>query len=147
MERLTNEKIEFFFPTANLVKQSRQRKNVIDSPLFPSYIFVHLQSFQQYFFGSGIDGVVRYVRFGSEFARVDNRFINSLKLLVNERHEIEVSTEYFETGRKFIIREGALRGLECELVEYRGGQKILIRVKLLMRSLLINVEKSHLAAV
>lgn len=147
MERLADGDIEFFFPTSNLVKQSRRRKTTVNHPLFPSYIFIHLKDVQQYFFGAGIDGVVRYVRFGSEFARVDGRFISSLKLLVKAKQEIEVSAEYFEAGRKFIISEGPLQGLECELVQYSGGEKMLIRVHLLMRSLLINVEKSRLVPV
>jgi len=50
-----------------------------------------------------------------------------------------VSTENFRQGKKFLIKEGPFIGHYCEVVEYQGRKKILVRLDLLERSVLVNL--------
>jgi len=139
--------IRYFLPSIRQVRSWCDRKKCIDSPLFPSYIFVYPTSVQEYFEGLKTGGALYYVRFGDKAARVNELTIEGIRLIVSRAEEIEVSSEYFKPGQKMMIQEGPLTGLSCELVQHQGKDKLLVRVNLLQRSLLATLPSGYVQAV
>src|SRR5882762_4674948 len=125
LTNLSKANIEAFLPTVTRLKKTGGRQHEMGKPLFPSYIFVYPKSIREYFYGAGADGVVSYVRFGNELARVDSKLIDNLKIILRNDQDIEVSSDQFDVGEKLVVQKGALLNLECELIEYNGNQKIL----------------------
>jgi len=142
--QLCNRNLEYFLPLTRKLQNLKLRKRILLAPLFPSYIFVKLNSFQDYFSGMDVDGVSNYVKFNKQPAIIQQSVINQLKMVVENAGDIFVSCEEFKRGEKVLIKEGALGGLLSEVVQYQGKKKILVRVHLLNRSVLVDLPVSFL---
>jgi hypothetical protein len=57
---------------------------------------------------------------------------------------MEVTHEHFNPGQWLTIAKGALCGLCCEVVEYKGRKEFLVRVNLLQRNILIALSAEYL---
>jgi transcriptional antiterminator RfaH len=144
--RLAETGIEFFLPETKTLRDWHDRKKYIDTPLFPSYIFVHLRNRLEYFQGLKIDGALHYIRSGKEIARVSDKIIDDIRMVIRLGREIEVSGENFKPGQQLTIRQGLLTGYSCEIVEFKGKRKFLVRVNLLQRNILVSLPSGHLTS-
>jgi transcriptional antiterminator RfaH len=146
-DRLTEKKIETFLPTRKTLRTWHDRRKFIDEPLFPSYLFIHLNSMQEYYEGMDARGVLNYVRTGKEIAQVSDSVVQSIKLVTNQASELEISDNRFQPGKRLVINQGSLAGLSCEVVENCGRCRILVRVDLLQRHILIKLPENYLLAI
>jgi transcriptional antiterminator RfaH len=145
--KLTETGIDNFLPTIKRVRKWNDRNKCIDEPLFPSYVFVHLDNMQGYYTGMDTEGVLNYVRVGKQVARVSDTVVNNIKLVTNQEKDVEVSDKYFRPGQQLVISQGALTGLSCEIIQFNGNKKVLVRIDLLQRNILLTVPTEHLVAV
>jgi transcription antitermination factor NusG len=136
--------ITTFLPTMKTIRQWHDRKKAVDALLFPSYIFVYLQNTQQYFDSLNADGFLYYVKTEKKMARVSDEIIYNIRLLVNGNTEIEVTDRYFRPGQKLVIGEGPLTSLSCEMVQYNGNNRILVRLNLLNRNIMVTCSSEAL---
>jgi transcriptional antiterminator RfaH len=143
---LSLKNIETFFPFRKVVRTWSDRKKCVDTPLFPSYIFVFLRDISEYYDSLTIPGALYFVRTGKEIARVSETVVNNLKLTAAWAQDVEVSTHYFQPGEQVIIQSGALTGLRCEVVKLDARKKILVRVELLNRSILATFPSEYLVS-
>jgi transcription antitermination factor NusG len=141
---LTEKNIDAFLPTTKKLRVWHDRKKYVDEPLFPSYVFIYLNSMQHYYEGIDAAGSLYYVKKGKEIARVSDTVFNNMRLATNQAKEIEVSDIRFQPGRRLVIGKGALAGLSCEVVQYNGKNKLLVRVDLLQRNILITLSEDYL---
>jgi transcription antitermination factor NusG len=100
-------------------------------PLFPAYVFAHCvlrEDFQQVQFCPGAAGVVR---FGDEFAAVEDDMVATLKEREGDRGFLEVKEvrQAPQRGSKVRVVEGALEGLEGIVTRYLPARD---RVRLLL---------------
>ena len=144
---LSESGIKSFLPTRKALRQWHDRKKYIDEPLFPSYVFIYLDDMQHYYKGMDTDGFLYYVRTGKSIARVNDTVIDNIRLLVDRNSDVEVSSSHFQPGRKMVIAQGALTGLACEVIQFDGRQKLLVRVDLLQRNLLLTLPSESLMAI
>lgn len=145
--RLTEIEMKSFLPTKKSIRTWHDRRKIIDEPLFPSYVFVYLNNMRNYYDGINTEGALFYVKTGKEAARVCETVVNNIKLVTEQEGELEISHNYFQPGRRLVINHGALTGLSCEVVQYNGRRKLLVRVELLMRNVLLTLPEEHLIAV
>lgn len=131
--------IEFYLPTIKICKKWSDREKVIESPLFSSYIFVHLHSSGDYFSSLEVSGAVEYIRFGKQLAGISESVIRNLRILVDSKEELYLCRESMGKGELLHIKDGPLAGLECEMVRDNGKDKILVRVSLLNRIILVDI--------
>lgn len=141
---LFKKQITYFLPVINTVRQWHDRKKVIQTLLFPSYIFVCLKDKLEFFNSESITGVCSFVKFGKLHAKVDQSTIDQISLVVNSDMQTDISCDYYKPGEKLFIKAGPLNGLICELINKNGKDKYLVRVDLLNRNLLIDVHSSNL---
>lgn len=146
IQQLADLNIQHFLPTLKRLRQWHDRKKIIHEPLFPSYAFVYLNNVREYLAGQDISGVVSYVRFGKEPARIDDKVIANIHLIINECEDVDVLFDYFDEGQQLVINKGPLAGLSCEMIQYRGKSKALVRVELLKRSIVADIPTIYLAA-
>lgn len=141
---LSDLKVEFLLPTTRVVRNWGDRKKILDMPLFPSYVFVHLKDMMEFYKGLHVSSVLYYVKVGKEAARVEDNVVNNIRLLSGCGDPVESTDVYFSQGQQVVIKEGALSGLVCEVVQYKNTQKCLVRVHLLQRNLLISLPSDNL---
>jgi transcriptional antiterminator RfaH len=133
-----------------LKKEKRKRKDrvkVIDEPLFPSYVFVQLQSLAEYTYSLNLEGVCYYVKFNNQIAKIGEQEIENIRLLASVTTGVEVTFERFKKGTEYLIEQGPLSGLFCEIIEYKGNHKLLVRVQILQRAVLMDLPADYLAEV
>ena len=136
--------IGHYLPLERKLRIWSDRKKLMEMPLFPSYVFIELTESRDYFMGLETDGVVGYVKFGKAIAKVDAKVVNNLKLVAECGVGLEVISDVLQKGRRMLIAEGAMAGLDCEIVEHKGMRKMLVRVNLLNRSVLVTLPASIL---
>jgi len=145
--RLIDMNITTFLPVKKTLRIWHDRKKYVDEPLFPSYVFIHLDDIQHYYEGVDVEGALYYVRSGNEIARVHDSIVENIRLLTGKTSELEVSSDHVRPGHRLVIREGALTGLACEVVEFDSRQQLLVRVELLQRNILIKMAAEQLMSI
>ncbi|GGE47059.1 UpxY family transcription antiterminator [Pedobacter mendelii] len=138
--------IEIYLPITNEKRKWKDRIKVIEYPLFPSYVFVKLKNYLQFYSSSKARGFISYIKTGKKLAIVRNSVIENINLALKEVDNFEVSNEKFSPGMKITISKGSFNGLGCEVVNHKGKNKVLVRVNLLNRSLLVNFSQDMLSA-
>ena len=142
--RLSELNVSSFLPTRRSLRNWHDRRKFIEEPLFPSYVFIHLNSMQSYYDGLDADGALYYVKIGKEMALVGDTVVDNIKLCTAQEREIEVTNNVYPRGRKLVIGHGALTGLTCEVIQDNNKEKLLVRVDLLQRSILLTISKEYL---
>jgi len=137
-------KIEHYLPLVKIAREWSDRIKLLDSPLFPSYLFVYLNQFKDYYLCLEAQGAIHFVRFGQKIARVADTIINDLRIIEGAGEHIEVSFGAFQQGEMVSITKGPLTGLKCEVIKYNIKQIILVRIELLQRNLLIELPANHI---
>lgn len=142
LERLQGMGIEVYLPLQRTLKQWSDRKKWVEEPLFRSYIFVR-PTLKDYYSVVQTDGVVRYVSFAKQVSKVPHSTIEQIKFLLNEPGvDIEVSQEHIEPGTRIVISMGAMCGMEGEVVEHRGAQKLIVRMESISHSILVTLPRN-----
>jgi transcriptional antiterminator RfaH len=143
-EELLSRNMKHFLPLVKSVKKWHDRKKTIYSPAFPSYVFVYLTSLEMYFNVLDIEGFFYFVKFGKVPAIVKQELIDQIALALSGSN-VSVSADYFEPGERLIVENGALTGLQCEMIKNKGKNKILVRINLLNRNILADIPAGHLS--
>jgi transcriptional antiterminator RfaH len=140
---LHDREIDSFLPTERTLSCRRDRRKYIESPLFPSYVFVRPKNAQEYYDSLALDSVLHYVKIAGKIANVQKSIVDSLKLAMSTRSSIEVTEADFAPGMELIIKDGVLAGISGELVQFNGKRNILLRVELLRRNVLIRLQSDQ----
>jgi len=133
--------IDFFLPIKKELRQWADRKKWIDKPLFPGYLFVHIDN-NDYYNVLNCPGIVKYIFHEGKPAVVKDKIIESVKAILNNEIPYETICSLPEIGDKIIIKKGALKGLEGVIVSYKGKHKIAIIIECINTTMLLEVNKS-----
>ena len=123
---------EVYLPMIQSTKPDKSGKVNSVSPLFPRYLFIHLDK--------GLDnwspirstfGVSHIIKFGVEFARIPDSLIETLVSMSSSDGVFRPKKVEFKSGDKLRITEGILEGYEV-VVMARTGKA---RVKLMMSAI------------
>ena len=127
---LKEESLEPFLPLVKTIRQWSDRKKEILKPLFPSYVFVNINSPLEFSKALSVQGACAYIRFGKEYAKATDAEINKIKLLVGAKDilDIETNIQLPKTGDIKKISYGPLSGLECEVLKANNANKIIVRI-------------------
>ncbi|MDR0605400.1 MAG: UpxY family transcription antiterminator [Bacteroidales bacterium] len=113
------------------------RRKVVEKPLFPSYVFVYLEHVSKYYEVLQIKGVVTFIRFCCQLARVKESEIETIKKLIANCSTLNLSSLNVTVGDKRTILSGPLAGFECEVISIsKGNRKILVRIDSLKQNII-----------
>ncbi|AXG70212.1 transcription antitermination protein RfaH [Kordia sp. SMS9] len=140
-ESLKDISLESFLPQTKTIKQWSDRKKIIVKPLFPSYVFVNVNSSLEFHKALSVNGACTYIRFGKEYARVTEKEINQLKLLIGDKNisDIETHAELPKIGEVKKITYGPLNGLDCEIIKADNHNKIIVRIDSLQQNIMATI--------
>ncbi|MBC8756889.1 UpxY family transcription antiterminator [Kordia sp. YSTF-M3] len=133
--------LESFLPQVKTISQWSDRKKTILKPLFPSYVFVNINSSLEFYKALSVNGACTFIRFGKDYARVTEREINQIKLLVGDENitSIETNTLLPKVGETKRITYGLLNGLECEIIKVDNHNKIIVRIDSLKQNIVATI--------
>ncbi|UII33630.1 UpxY family transcription antiterminator [Fulvivirga ulvae] len=129
--------LKSFLPLVRTVRRWSDRKKTIMQPLFPSYVFVNVNSQNEFHRALSVNGACGYIRFGVEYAQVSDKEIKQIKYLVGDKNiiDIEANVDVPEVGEVKKIMNGPLRGLECKVLEAENLNKIIVRIDSLQQNI------------
>jgi transcriptional antiterminator RfaH len=136
--------INHLLPLKKEVRQWHDRKKIINSPIFPSYIFVQPQNVKSYFDVLELNSIINYVKIGKEVAIVPELTIKNISILISLDCELEVSNQTVKKGQNLLIKQGPFSGLNCEVVNIEKKDKILVRLDIFNRHLIVDIPDYNL---
>ena len=147
VKQLQEKNINTFLPHVQKVTNEGLCKKISSVILFPSYTFIYVNTLKDFFTAGDIKGVVNYVRIGKKPAKVSEKTISEIKLVIKAADNYEICSERFDYQCQYLIESGPLQGLTCEIIDHKGSKKALIRVLLLERCVLIDLKNTDLRRV
>jgi transcription antitermination factor NusG len=135
---LTEQNFETYLPVSTAVNTWKNRqKKIIETPLFPSYIFA-LGREKDLLQISQLPKVVTYLRNGSRPSTISQKEIDQIKGLISLQTELSVEPD-IEPGDRVKITTGPLTGYEGILQKRKGKDFFGIQLKDLNRTIFIQL--------
>ncbi|WP_035241724.1 UpxY family transcription antiterminator [Desulfobacter vibrioformis] len=132
---ICKKKIDAFLPTTRKPSKRKDRKLMIETPLFPGYVFVKSTM-------APVDqlpilktlGAVRLLGNRDGPLPVPEYQIDSLKLLTSATQNLVTgSIIKLKKGDPVIILEGPMAGLKGDFFEHKGRGRVIVKIDLLGR--------------
>jgi transcription antitermination factor NusG len=130
---INKKKIEAFLPITRKPSKRKDRKLMIETPLFPGYVFVKSSM-------APVDqlpilktlGAVRLIGNSAGPVPVPECQIESLKLLTSVTQDLVTGNIIeLKKGDPVIILEGPMAGLKGDFLEHKGKGRVIIKLELL----------------
>ncbi|MGQ9570933.1 MAG: UpxY family transcription antiterminator [Thermodesulfovibrionales bacterium] len=137
---LNKKGIDTFLPSVKRCRQWKDRRKLVDFPLFPGYLFVHIYPHPKEFFNVlKTRGAVNLVSSESGCPTpIAPEEISSLRLLLESGKEFDVFP-YLKEGTKVRVRRGPLKGAEGVLRKKEDQYIFVVDLKLLGRSVGVRI--------
>lgn len=144
---LKQKKIEVFLPSIKKYSQWRDRRKLLDFPLFPGYLFVHIQPTPEEFLSIlKTRGVVSFVSLiPGHPTPVPLSEIISLKLMLESGEELNIYSSLKE-GTLVRIKRGPLKSAEGVLIKKEDQYIFLVNIHILGRSVGIKIYAEDIEA-
>lgn len=126
-----------YLPLKKRLKQWKDRKKVIEEPLFKSYIFVYIKPHK-------IDkileimSVVTYISFGGRPALVRHEHIKLIRKLIRTKAEFDVTNFAYKVGDTIKIEHGPFKGYRGRIKELRSAKKLVVSLNEIEFSLVVD---------
>lgn len=137
---LSGKGIETFLPSARRLRQWKDRRKPVEFPLFPGYLFVHIDPGPESCLRVlKTRGAVCFVSLGMETpAPVSPEEISSLRILVGSGSEVDIYPG-LAAGARVRVRKGALSGAEGVFLKKQGGNTLVVNINILGRSVGVRI--------
>lgn len=136
-DALTNKGIQNYCPLQKVHRQWKDRKKIIDIPVFTSYVFVLVDSLDKVRVLE-TDGVINYVRVQGKPAMIRPEEIQAIRLFLGEYQDVTVIDCPLTTGQRISVNAGIFTGREVEVVKVKGNkvQVIIQSLGIMLRAIL-----------
>ena len=140
---LMEQGIEAYVPLQRVVRQWSDRRKLVLEPAIRSYVFVRINH-HHYYKVLETPGVVRYVFFDGKPAVVRDEEIDTLKRVMDADLEVECLPDDLQPGTRVRIIQGPLTGVEGELVQHVGKQKVALRIESIRQVMMVTLSPQML---
>ena len=138
-------KVETYCPLNKVKRKWADRNKIVDMPLFPSYVFVHISNAEKTTVRT-VDGVVNFVYWQGKPAVIKDEEINLIKRFLGEYQNVEVQWLELAEGQQVRILTGAFTDqLACVVKDLHN--RTVVRIESLGIALVATVEKSNIQVV
>ena len=134
---------EAYLPKIQKLRVWSDRKKWVEMPLFSGYVFVRISS-REYYWILQHPGVVKYVGFGGDAARIPEKQLETVKRVLGLNLDLEVTTDRFKKGETVEINAGPMTGCSGEIINITSKKKLLLRINNIGYSLLVTVPAGYI---
>jgi transcription antitermination factor NusG len=148
-EQLRTRGIESYLPVLPMVRQWKDRKKVVDWPLFPSYVFgrFSLREVHAVLTTPGVSTIVRANGYPTPIADGELENVRRFAEAMTETGvEPEVRPLIWE-GQWVRIQEGPFEGVEGVVMEVRGRKRVLVGLRVIGQGLEIDIDTRFLRTI
>jgi len=139
-ESLERRAFEVFLPKCAEVRQWKDRKKRVILPLFPGYIFAHVNE-RERLDVLRVDGVVRTVTMNGRPCALSQDEIDQLRLLQQDPYRVQAVpiADLPEVGSDVTINRGVCSGLSGEVTGLRGQTHVVVVVEAIKQAVRVIV--------
>lgn len=136
---LTRKQIEVFLPLVASERQWSDRRQTVQLPLFPSYLFVRApETFASRICVLHTNGVINFVGARNVGTAIPETEIESVRTLLG-RGIAFTNHPFLSVGQRVRIRGSSLDGVEGILVAKNSDLSLVVSIQIIQRSLAIRV--------
>ena len=130
-EGLAKKSIEIFLPKVKVRSKRRDRKAMIQVPLFPGYVFVKtdLNPYEHIEIVKTV-GAVRMIGNKDGPVAVPEVNIESLKIMVGGNSSVITGTR-FKKGDMIMVVDGPFAGVTGTFIRYKGKERVVVYIEAL----------------
>ena len=136
--QLVGRSLECFLPRYESVRRWKDRRVVLDLPLFPGYVFVHLE-FPKRLAVLQTPGVVNLVEFGGVPCAIPDEEIEALQACLASRVRMQPHP-YLSVGSRVLVKSGPLAGLEGILTRRKNGYRLVLSIDSISSSVCVELD-------
>ncbi len=143
-EGLLKKQMEVFLPRVKKKSARRDRRLMIEVPLFPGYLFIHTDLHPHTHLEIvKTAGVVKLVGTRSGPVPVAEETIASLRIMVAS--ELPIATGFrLRHGDRVMVVRGPLAGVTGSFVRYRGAGRVMVHIEALGQFAAVEVNEEDL---
>ncbi len=134
--------LETYLPSFSQVHQWKDRKKVVEQPLFPGYFFVRFTDTNERRLAVlKTTGVVQILGTGRAIEAIPNNQVEGVRTMLTAGVSC-FAHPFLREGSRVRIRHGALKDLEGLLVRFKSAYRLVLSVELLCQSVATEVDIS-----
>lgn len=131
--------VNSYLPLQQTQSHWKDRKKLVEMPLFSCYIFAHLPFTKRYDVLT-VPSVVRIVSFEQQPTPVRDEEIESIRRVLEINPYFEVSEDLI-IGEKVEIVAGPLKGVIGDFVRFHGQERVAVNIDAISKSLILDVDR------
>ena len=137
-EQLINREMEAFLPIREVLSRWKDRRKLVQLPLFPGYLFVRTSLTHKRQVVS-TDGVVCMVSFQGAPAPIPDEEIEAVREICLTKLPCD-PYPYLTEGRWVRVVRGPLAGLSGILVRKKGKHRLVVSIDILQQSVAVEID-------
>lgn len=145
-EQLDQRSIESFLPLHQALHRWKDRRVTVSLPVFPGYLFVRISLPEHRLPVVAVPGVVNLVGALGGPTPIADQEIEVLRLCSLRGHKM-MPHPYLAVGGRVRVHNGPLTDLEGIFLRRRGKSRLILSVKLIARSVAVEVDAADVAPV
>jgi transcription antitermination factor NusG len=130
--------VEVFLPLYDSVRRWRDRRKVLQMPLFPGYVFVRGVVAQRLHVLT-TPGVHMILNYGDRAAIIPQDEIEAIRRSVGENRRVEPHP-FLKCGERVRVIRGSLNGVEGILVRKKNVFRLVLSVQMLAQSVAVEID-------
>ena len=133
--------IETFLPLRKITRRWSDRTQIIEEPLFQSYLFVRIPLAGRWAVLNTVGAVCFVARSGGVPVEVPERELVTVRRFVEEEICLD-PFPYLKEGKRVYVRSGPFKGAEGFIVRKDTHCRLVVSLDLLMQSVSIRIDES-----
>lgn len=143
-EHLRQREVECFLPLYETVHRWNNGRHLVQLPLFPGYVFVHM-SLREKLRVLQVPGLAHLVSFNGAPAALPEADIAALRNALTAGVPAQ-PYRYLTVGSRVEICHGPLQGMTGILLRHHGQFRVVLSVEMIMQSIVVEVEAADVIA-
>lgn len=134
--------LEHFLPLVPQLRYWKDRKKIVNMPIFPGYVFVNIKLSERVRVLQA-NGVVRFIEFNGSPSPIPDAQIEDVRQLLKYPDRVE-TTSYFNCGDPVKITAGPFSGIRGKIIHSRGKQRLLVGIEIIQQAVSIEIDSAWL---
>jgi transcriptional antiterminator RfaH len=138
---LANQHVEAFYPKVMVTKVLRGKRQTVEEPLFPNYVFAQLDHGTHNFTSvRSTRGVIGFVKQGKEYQKVSSSLIRVFREL---QSVAQVDSKLPKTGDKVTVHSANYNNIQAIYQEPKGEQRAMLLIELINKPVLVELDNTE----
>ena len=138
---LANQDIDAFYPKVMVTKVLRGKRQTVEEPLFPNYVFAQLDHGKHNFTSvRSTRGVIGFVKQGKDYQKVSSSLINVFREL---QSVAQVDSKLPKTGDKVTVHSANYNNIQAIYQEPKGEQRAMLLIELINKPVLVELDNTE----